>query len=439
MTVSLPDGVAVAVEDITKVHTSVHEQRYRPTMSYFTRLRDRQLGLNIAPSDQEGAGGDDDDDDDDTPDDDSSGSVVISRGPGLARLSVTLAPGEPIALLGRDGTARELTRIASGMMSPTSGRIVAAGRIGPSCEMMTYLLRREGHPRRAARALAALTGVPVRHRSRYVRDMLDFVIDDEILDTRVPARGAHPLVRRISIAATLDPRADVLVVDMWPQRDAFLDRCVERLQDNLERGAAAFVVNPPDNVRAICPRAMWLENGKVLELGPSGPIGVEFAAAVEADRRREASTVAGFDDHVAIHGVETRPSYVLNVDDDVDVAVRFELAHAVSSLAVSIGMRGVGQLTEFRQPPAEVPRPGRYTATASIPGGTLVAGDYAVDVELRAEHVEGLSHVAWAQAARLRVTGDEVDRDADLEFDAAEIGAPPGTEPQPVDWEIDPV
>ncbi len=435
MTVVLPGDVALSVEELTKLHTDAHEVRYRPTMSIFWRMRDRKAGYSIMASDAGGVDIDADDDADDADDDQGEDGVYYAPSAGedgeplLNNISFTVSRGEAVALVGRDESALELAKVLSGMVAPSSGRVVAAGRICPGGELLTNLAKREPHPRRAAHALASLLKIPRRRRRAYVRLLFERVIDEESTKMK-PSGRVNPLVRRIALAAQFDPWADVLVIDTWPAPRSFGDQFLDVTTESLARGAAMVIVNPPAWAEKLCSRVVWIERGVVRREGPAEAVFPELKHAIDDDRRRKAHVVHGFDEYLAIQVVETqhagRRVHEIDVDDDLDVVVHFETSETLENMQASVSFRGPRGTVDFAQDdPRPLTGPGRHSLVVNLPSGCLLDGDYAVDAAFVADHPSGgRTRVAWPQAARIRVTGSVVD-DEMIALESGQ-GDPPG-------------
>ena len=124
------------------------------------------------------------------------------------------------------------------MTPPSSGRILVRGRIAPSFELAALLTRRATSAQSAAKILAVLAGPGRRHRRASIESTLALALGNDVSDARL-ARISKELLRRIAVAAVLDPFADVLVLDERPAlRDSeFRRRWFERLEVRLAEGA----------------------------------------------------------------------------------------------------------------------------------------------------------------------------------------------------------
>jgi energy-coupling factor transporter ATP-binding protein EcfA2 len=91
----------------------------------------------------------------------------------LRRLSLTIAPGERVALMGRNGAGKStLLRHASGLMEPTRGRVIRAGRVALLLQNPTdYLVHDLVSSEATAPALEAVGLDPGLLGDRYPRDL----------------------------------------------------------------------------------------------------------------------------------------------------------------------------------------------------------------------------------------------------------------------------
>jgi ABC-type polysaccharide/polyol phosphate transport system ATPase subunit len=413
--VSLDPELALSIESLAKRLTDVHELRYAPTLSLATRLRQRRDGV-AGPASGAGEDGDAGDDEDEADEDDGrdGGEVaerIVPEWP-LRGVSFTLARGEALGVVGDRDSIDSLTQILVRMTAPTSGRVVYSGRIGLSSEFAKILARREGgQPRQVARTLAALAGVPRRLRKAWLRDVLALMVGDAA--PHGWSSDAKHLRNQLPFATALDSFADILVVDRLPGKSdpVFLARCVDRLRERVAGGASAVVAGSDLGLMAeLCTDGVWIEKGEIARIGPAADVIAEFRQAMREQKLTADEANHAFNDDVSIVSAEVvsasgRPTDAVGPADELWVAVRFETAHADTSVAWRVVLRGPTTIAVAQRRPSTLPTRGSYIATLRVPPGSLGDGDYELTVEAAVVRSGKTSTLVRAAPGRLRAEG----------------------------------
>ena len=167
-----------------------------------------------------------------------SGGVTI-----LESISLVLAPGAPTVLIGPNGSGKSsLIRLAMGLLSPTSGRIVWGGRVATESDRRAIVFQRPVMLRRsvAGNIAFALRGRAAgrRDRAKRVAALLDLV--------GLSALGARPARRlsggeqqRLALARALAREPEILFLD---EPTANLDPAATKaVEDIVAQVAAAGV------------------------------------------------------------------------------------------------------------------------------------------------------------------------------------------------------
>jgi energy-coupling factor transport system ATP-binding protein len=193
-----------------------------------------------------------------------SGGRAVLRGVDLA-----LAPGERVALMGRNGAGKStMLRHAAGLLEPTRGRVRAAGRVALLLQDPNdYLLHERVGDEASAAALAAvgLDGLAERH----------------------PHDLSGGQRQRLALAVVLDGGEPPAVVCLdEPTRG--MDRAAKadlavRLRGLAEEGAAVMVAtHDPEFAAEVAERVVLLADGRPIADGPTGAVlagGWYFATA----------------------------------------------------------------------------------------------------------------------------------------------------------------
>lgn len=183
----------------------------------------------------------------------------------LRDISFTLSSGESLGLVGVNGSGKStLLKLIAGIMKPTSGRIVTRGAIAPLIEINGGFDRTL-----SARENIYLTGSMHGHTRAYMdrcfEEIIDFAELWDFVDVPVVNYSSGMLSRLGFAIATLS-NADIIIADeVLAVGDAkFRKKCQERMKKMRENGATIlFVSHSPQQVQAVCQRAIWLEKGRI--------------------------------------------------------------------------------------------------------------------------------------------------------------------------------
>ncbi len=176
----------------------------------------------------------------------------------LADVSFEVAEGEAVAIVGANGGGKS-----------TALKLIAR---------ITIEIRSGIHPELTGRENIFLYGTILGLRRREIRrrfdDIVDFAELGRYIDTPVKRYSSGMEVRLgFSVAVHLEP--DVLLIDevLAVGDEAFQRRCLKRM-DEIRAGGQTlvFVSHVFDDVRRLCPRAIYLDRGMVRADGPSGEV-----------------------------------------------------------------------------------------------------------------------------------------------------------------------
>jgi len=215
----------------------------------------------------------------------------------LDRIDLEVQRGEIVGAIGRNGAGKStLLRLIGGVGQPDSGRIRVHGRIGALLELGAGF-----HPELTGRenifvngVISGLTRAEVAAR---FENIVAFSELENFIDSPLRTYSSGMQLRlAFSISVHTDP--DILLIDeVLAVGDlAFQQKCIERIESFRDRGCAILIVSHDiGQIRSLCDRALWLQNGRIAAQGD--PIDVveqyEQAMALETQRRRAGGSETG--------------------------------------------------------------------------------------------------------------------------------------------------
>jgi lipopolysaccharide transport system ATP-binding protein len=185
---------------------------------------------------------------------------------GLREIDFTVAPGEWFGVIGPNGAGKTtLLQTLAGVLVPTRGRVVTAGKVSSLIELTAGF-----HRELTGRQNLLLQGVLLGMRRREVRERLDEImafsgLTREVLDEPLRMYSAG-MGLRLGFSLAVHTNPAVLLVDevLAVGDEAFRLRCAQKVEELRGRGCAVLMVSHDlDLVGERCDRAGLLEAGQM--------------------------------------------------------------------------------------------------------------------------------------------------------------------------------
>jgi ABC-2 type transport system ATP-binding protein len=190
----------------------------------------------------------------------------------LDDVSFEVKQGETFALLGHNGSGKStLLKCVAGTLRPTSGRIVARGRLAALLELGAGF-----HPDLTGRENIYLNGSILGFSrvqiDRIFDDIVEFAELSEFIDNQVKHYSSG-MYARLGFAVAINVEPEILLVDevLAVGDEAFQRKCIERVKKLQSDGRTILLVShAADLVRQIADRAAVLDHGQLVEVAEPG-------------------------------------------------------------------------------------------------------------------------------------------------------------------------
>ena len=204
----------------------------------------------------------------------------------LKDINFKVEQGDVVGIIGKNGAGKStLLKLLSRVTAPTTGRIIANGRIASLLEVGTGF-----HPEMTGRENiymnGAIMGMTKQEITRKLDEIVDFSGCERYIDTPVKRYSSGMTVRLgFAIAAHLEP--EILVVDeVLAVGDAeFQKKAIGKMQDISQGGGRTvlFVSHNMKSIRQLCQKGVLLKNGKVDFLGNVDDVVNKYLSAYQSD------------------------------------------------------------------------------------------------------------------------------------------------------------
>lgn len=187
----------------------------------------------------------------------------------LKDVNFEVEKGEVIGFVGSNGAGKStLLKIVAGVMKPTKGSIEKYGNICPMIELGAGF-----DMDLTARENIYLNGAILGYSKEFIDEKFDEIVEfSELKDfLDVPVRNfSSGMVTRLafSIATIVDP--EILIVDeiLSVGDIAFQQKSENKMRSMIQGGTTVlFVSHSLNQIKSLCNRVVWLENGTVKKIG----------------------------------------------------------------------------------------------------------------------------------------------------------------------------
>ena len=240
------DGLAIKVENVTKVFKLPHEKAssVKSAVVNFGR-RDRGFEMQKALDD----------------------------------VSFEVKKGEFFGVVGRNGSGKStLLKLLAGIYEPTKGSVQIHGSLTPFIELGVGF-NPELTGRENVYLNGALLGFNRKEMTSMYKDIVEFAELGKFMDQKLKNYSSGMQVR-LAFSISIRVKSDILLIDevLAVGDEAFQQKCVNVFEGYKKSDKTIILVtHDMDHVRQFCDRAMLINNGKIVQIGGSADIAKEYS------------------------------------------------------------------------------------------------------------------------------------------------------------------
>lgn len=265
----------------------------------------------------------------------------------LNNINLNVNQGDILGIIGKNGAGKStLLKLLSKVTRPTTGKIISLGKTASLLEVGTGF-----HQELSGRENIYLNGAILGMNKIEINGKIDEIIEfsgcERYIDTPVKRYSSGMFVRlAFAVAAHLEP--DVLIVDeVLAVGDAeFQKKAIGKMQSISNQGGRTvlFVSHNMTSIKALCNRAVLLENGKIIKDGSPTEVinhylnnGTVISYSTEWDQTNRPILNQNIDLHkIWISNRNQKPINCLNVDNDFLVNIDFHVNENNSKIGLNV-------------------------------------------------------------------------------------------------------
>lgn len=310
----------------------------------------------------------------------------------LKDVSFELQQGEAMGIIGSNGSGKStLLKIISRIVKPTTGTIYGRGRISSLLEVGTGF-----HSELTGRENIFISGSILGMRKAEIQRKFDEIVAfsgvEQFIDTPVKRYSSGMYVRlAFAVAAHLEP--DILIVDeVLAVGDAeFQKKCLGKMHDvsQKEGRTILFVSHSMQAITNLCDKAMWLQKGKLMNIGSSTEVVNKYISGVQqvqTDKHWPNEEDAPGNEWVTMQSVSLIPHRIAPdapLDIRTPLTVKFKFRNLVpgAMLNVNLVVYSYGGECIFDVPSMPIIcKEGVVEGECNIPGDFFNDGAYYIDL-----------------------------------------------------------
>lgn len=199
----------------------------------------------------------------------------------LQEISVEVRRGETLGILGRNGAGKStLLQILTGTLQPSGGRITTHGRVAALLELGAgFNPEFTGHEN--VFLAASILGLSNDQITERYNDIVTFAGIGDFIEQPVKVYSSG-MYARLAFAVAAHVDADILIIDeiLSVGDAAFTQKCMRFINRFKEHGTILFVTHDTAAAVKLCDRVLWMENGRIRELGVAKEVCEHYIAGV---------------------------------------------------------------------------------------------------------------------------------------------------------------
>lgn len=189
-------------------------------------------------------------------------------------VSFNVQPGEVVGLIGANGAGKStLLKIVSGVMKPTSGKVVVNGNVAPMIELGAGF-----DAELTARENIYLNGAVLGYSKKFIDEKFEEIVEfseiRDFLEAPVKTFSSGMTAKlAFSIATIIDP--EILIVDeiLSVGDIKFREKSQNKMMSMIKGGTTVlYVSHSLGSIRELCDKVAWLEHGNLKMFGDADEV-----------------------------------------------------------------------------------------------------------------------------------------------------------------------
>ena len=184
-------------------------------------------------------------------------------------VSFKIYKGEKVGIIGYNGAGKStLLNLITGIYPPDKGSVTAYGKISPLLSLGAGFDQNS-----SGRKNIILNGAVLGYDKKYLESKIDEIIEfselGEFIDIPIKNYSAGMLAKLgFSIATAVNP--DILIIDeiLGVGDVNFQKKSADKMKSLMDGGTTVLLVSHSiPQIRELCDKAVWIDNGKLREIG----------------------------------------------------------------------------------------------------------------------------------------------------------------------------
>ena len=192
----------------------------------------------------------------------------------LKNVSFEVKRGEAVALIGKNGSGKStMLKILAGVLYPTEGSVTVNGSIAPMIELGAGF-----DMELTAKENIYMNGAILGHNRAFMEQHFEEIVEFSELREfiNVPLKNfSSGMMARLGFSIATIIKADILIVDevLAVGDFRFREKCYRKIDELLDGGTTLlFVSHSAEQVKALCPKAIWLDHGHLMAFGDTDEV-----------------------------------------------------------------------------------------------------------------------------------------------------------------------
>lgn len=324
----------------------------------------------------------------------------------LKNITFDVKKGDSIGIVGKNGSGKStLLKIITGVLTQSQGSIEVNGKIAALLELGAGF-----NPEYTGIENIYLNGTMMGYTKeemeKRVNPIVEFADIGEFINQPVKTYSSG-MFARLAFAVAINVEPEILIVDeaLSVGDTRFQIKCIDKMKELKEKGTTIlFVSHATEQIKRFCNRAVWINNGEMMDIGESSEIidkyesymlygGIVDSNVNEKNEKKELVDDDDLDpmirpkEDILAKITEVKVDKTkLKTFDSLEVTIKYEI-YEQEILGFLLGVAIYTPNREYIFGPnthldkIEVPsKYGRHVVKYMIPSLTLMGGEYSIDV-----------------------------------------------------------